>query len=622
MAGAELAPAASPGAASPFRRLQDAKVLIAIVALAIVALPCLTRSGPFGLALVPDRWITVGILGATYALLALGLVVVTGWSGQFVLGYAGFFALGAYTYGLLNSLGAERHWGAPLSIPLAVTLTVTVACVLGLATGRVRGDYFALITMAFGEMVRIALMNLRDVTGGNVGLLAIDPLTLWPGGPAITSAIARYATGWGAVALFAGWLSRVRRTPLGRAWVAVREDEEAARAVGIRVVGVKLAALMVAASAAGIAGCLFAASQLSLIPSTFSMLSSFIVVTSLVVGGMGSIHGAVLGTVLLLAIPELIRDLAGGGAALLDYQMMIYGAAMLTVIILRPEGLTRDRLNGLAPIEAASPTSLPGPGVSVNLRRLGARYGGVIAVAPLDLDIPTGQLVGVIGPNGSGKTTLVNVISGFHRAATGSLELDGIAVTHWAPERRARLGVARTFQMNRLFMGISNAENVLTACDTVEARPAARDLFSVRHRDLTGHARGRACLGWFPDRFPDWRWVQRPLALSYANRRRLEMARALGARPRLLLLDEPTAGMNPVDRRELLRQVRAVADAGTTVVIVEHQLGALAEVADRLIALDHGIVIADGPPAAVLAAPEVVSALMSMEPNAARSGSA
>ena len=359
-----MEPGGASGAARA-RGFQDPRVVVLLLASGLVLLPCLTRSGPFGLALVPDRWITVGILGATYAILALGLVVVTGWSGQFVLGYTGFFAVGAYTYGLLNNLEVDRHWGAPLSIPMAVALTAGVALVLGLATARVRGDYFALITMAFGEMVRISITNLRDVTGGNVGLLAIDPLTLWPGGPAVTSAIARYAVGWSIVALLALWLWRIRRTPLGRAWVAVREDEEAARAVGVRSVRVKLSALTVAAGAAGLAGCLFAASQLSLIPSTFSMLSSFIVVTSLVVGGMGSIHGAVLGTVLLLAIPELVRDLAGGGAALLDYQMMIYGTAMLGVILLRPGGLTAEPLNGVRPAPAAAPLALSGGGVAV-----------------------------------------------------------------------------------------------------------------------------------------------------------------------------------------------------------------------------------------------------------------
>ena len=626
MAGPELtaATAVTDGSGpavppSPAPRL----VVVFLIAL-IIVLPCLTRGGPFGFALVPDRWVTVGVLGATYAIMALGLVVVTGWSGQFILGYSGFFAIGAYTYGLLNSLVSERHWGAPLSIPIAIGLSVAVALVLGLATARVRGDYFALITLAFGEMVRISITNLRDLTGGSAGLLAIDPLTLGSGGaaPAITSAVGRYTTGWLAVGVLAAWLALVRRTPLGRAWVAVREDEEAARAVGIDTARAKLVALAVAAAVAGLAGCLFAASQLSLVPSTFSMLSSFIVVTSLVVGGMGSIRGAVLGTVLLLAIPELIRDLAGGGAGLLDYQMLIYGLAMLAVILLRPGGLASEAPQGFRRTAEVVPDPEPTRGATLRLRGLQARYGGVVAVAGLDLEVPAGQLVGVIGPNGSGKTTLLNVVSGFHPPAAGTLELDGVVVNRWPPERRVRAGVARTFQMNRLFPGISNAENVLPACDTVDAPPGLRDLVGAwggaGRRDVRAHARAIACLGEFPSRFPAWRWTQLPTSLSYANRRRLETARALGARPRLLLLDEPTAGMNPVDRRELLRTVRRWADGGTTVIVVEHQLGALAEVADRLIALDHGTVIADGPPREVLASPQVVSALMSMEPGLER----
>jgi branched-chain amino acid transport system permease protein len=402
----------------------------------------------------------------------------------------------------------------------------------------------------------------------------------------------------------------------------VREDEEAARAVGIDTVGAKLCALAVAAGVAGLAGCLFAASQLSLIPSTFSMLSSFIVVTSLVVGGMGVLRGAVLGTVLLLAIPELIRDLAGGGAALLDYQMGIYGLAMLAVILLRPAGLTSEAPRDLGRVPSPAPPAAPAAGAALGLRGLEARYGGVVAVAALDLEVPAGQLVGVIGPNGSGKTTLLNVVSGFHPPAAGRIELDGVAITRWSPERRVRAGVARTFQMNRLFAGISNAENVLAACDTIDARPRLGDLLGARGRDGRARQRALACLGEFPERFPPWRLAMLPTSLSYANRRRLEMARALGARPRLLLLDEPTAGMNPVDRRELLRTVRRWADAGTTVLVVEHQLGALAEVADRLVALDHGTVIADGVPREVLASPRVVRALMSLEPGLDRASGA
>jgi len=248
--------------------------------------------------------------------------------------------------------------------------------------------------------------------------------------------------------------------------------------------------------------------------------------------------------------------------------------------------------------------------------------GGRVLLRDFSTTIMRGDKVGVIGPNGSGKTTLLNVISGFHPPAGGTIELDGVAIDRWPPDRRVGAGVARTFQMNRLFAGISIAENVLVACDTADARPGLRDLAPLGRRtgprDSPAHRRARGCLNEFPGRFPAWRWTMRPTSLSYANRRRLEMARALGACPRLLLLDEPTAGMNPVDRRELLRKVRDWVDAGTTAIVVEHQLGALAEIADRLIALDHGTVIADGAPREVLAAPQVVSALMSMEPGLER----
>jgi len=406
-------------------------------------------------------------------------------------------------------------------------------------------------------------------------------------------------------------------TAMGRAWVAVREDEEAARSIGIRTTGVKLAALGLAASLAGIAGCLFAASQLSLVPSSFDIVSSFFVVTALVVGGMGTVLGAVLGTILLLAIPEIIRDIAGGGAMLLDYQMLIYGTAMLAIILSRRSGLLREELHDLRPTETTSakaePVRLPRGGARLELERLTVRYGGVVAIDGLSLDVPANQVVGIIGPNGSGKTTLLNVISGFQPAATGDIRLDSASVARWTPDRRARAGIARTFQMNRLFAGISNAENILAGCDVKESPPALRDLLGNLGRDRTAQARATACFAEFPERFPRPRWLQLPTSLSYANRRRLEMLRAMGSGPRLLLLDEPTAGMNPVDRRQLLQRIRHWADAGSTVLVVEHQLGALAEIADRLIALDHGVVIADGTPQEVLASPGVISRLISIE---------
>ncbi len=585
------------------------------IALVVAGMPFLTSAVPGGLGLIANRWVTVGVLAGVHSLLALGLLVAAGWAGQFVLGYAAFFAIGAYTYGLLNSFAFGLHLGALLSIPLAVAASIAAALMLGATTRRIRGDYFALVTLAFGEMVRIALVNGRGLTGGNVGLLGIDPIyALWEKeGPAVTSALARYGLVWVLVGVVALWLWRSRRTPLGRAWVAIREDEEAARAIGIRTFQVSLIALSVSAAVAGLAGCLFAAFQLSLSPSSFGSLTSFMVLTAIVLGGTGSLAGAVLGTLFLLVVPELVRDASGGQVGLFDYQMLIYGLAMIVVILLKPDGLTREPLQGLRS-DAAPDEHMPAvEGASLEVTDLTVRFGGILALNGVSFTVPAGQVVGIIGPNGSGKTTLLNTLSGFQREATGDIRLDRCSVVRLPPERRARLGLARTFQMNRLFNGISNAENLAAACNSASAPPSIWDLASGRHGDGVSQARAAKLLEGFTGRFPPWRWVQSPTTLSYANRRRLELARAIGTRPRLLLLDEPSAGMNPVDRRELLGQIRKWADDGTTTIIVEHQLGALAAVADRLIALDRGAIISDGHPTSVLADDHVVHRMMGVK---------
>jgi len=174
--------------------MRTSRVVAAGVVAIIVLLPILTSSS---IGLVPARWVTVGVLAATYAILALGLVVVTGWCGQFILGYSGFFAIGAYAYGLMNSQAFDLHLGILLSLPPIIAIELAAALLLGLATRRIRGDYFALITLAFGEMIRISITNLRDLTGGSAGLVGIDPLTLLPGGvPLVTNAPGRYAIGW------------------------------------------------------------------------------------------------------------------------------------------------------------------------------------------------------------------------------------------------------------------------------------------------------------------------------------------------------------------------------------------------------------------------------------------
>lgn len=594
------------------RRLSGRTLILA----GAVLLPLLTTSGPIALGWVPDRWLAVGILGAYLVILALGMTSIAGWCGQWILGYAAFFAIGAYTFAFLNSNRTDIHLGFLLTAPVAIGLGVLVGLVIGLPSLRIRGDYFAVLTLAFAGIVQAALANLTSVTGGNAGFVPIDSLSLLPGAtsPEPSSLLERYAIGWLAVAIVWIAFDRLRHAPLGRLWVAVREDEEAARALGNDSLRTKLIALAYASAVAAFTGMLFASSQRSLAPATFDVALSFFVVTAVVVGGTGSSTGAVLGSIVLLAIPEVLRDIGGGRATLLDYQMMIYGAAMVAVVLWRPGGLIEERLEALE-ADGLEPPRQGGAGAHLLLANVSARYGGVQAVSGISMDVKSGEVVGIIGPNGSGKTTLLNVISGFHPLSSGTMTLDGVSVHGWSPDRRARAGMSRTFQMNRLFEGISNAENILIAADTNLAPAGVLDIFSRRGRDARSRARAREVLGLFPERFPLSRWVEQPRNLSYANRRRLEISRALAAQPRLLLLDEPTAGMNPVDRRELLSKVREWAEGGVTVLVVEHQLGALAEIADRLVAFDHGTVIATGTPKEVLESAEVLASLMSVEPG-------
>ena len=621
MAGAQLS--AAVGHLFAFARTAAVATLKdrgGFVATAVVVglFPLVLRSSDIGLPLLSDRWLTAAILAGVYAMLALGLLVVAGWAGQWFFGYAGLFAIGAYTYGLLNSVTTDLHVGGLITVPIAVTACVVVALLVGAPGLRVRGDHFALITVAFGESVRIVITNLRDITGGGAGLVGIDPLFLLPDrfGPSASSPVERFYVIWLVVLGVWFWLAQIRPTALGRSWLAVREDEEAGRSVGVPVFEAKLAALAVSAAAAGLAGVMFAAHQLALVPESFGLLASVAVLAALILGGVASPLGAVLGAVLIVAIPEVIREAGGGTDALLDYRMLIYGGALVAVILLRPAGIVPEQRLDLTAVgdgrgEESLKEGVSGAALDVSGVRVG--YGGVVALNNVSFHARPGELVGLIGANGSGKTTLVNAISGFLSLSAGSIRLDGQRIDRWRAEERSRAGISRTFQMNRLFQGMSISENVVTAGDNGTHRPLLRGLVGTSAADRRAIARATASLARFPSRFGPERFAQLPASLSYANRRRLEIARALAAQPRLLLLDEPTAGMNPVDKRELLAQVREIASSGVTVIVIEHELGALATVADRLIALDHGVVLADGRPDEVLASPNVVDALVSFE---------
>jgi len=281
-----------------------------------------------------DVLVTAGI----YILLALGLNIIVGYAGLLNLGYAAFFGIGAYTYAGLNLAWHIPFWAA---LPVAVLVTALFGFLVGLPVLRVKGDYLAIVTLGFGEIVRIVFNNLDPITGGPNGLLGIDPPTIWypvfENGFAWreldfgVSSMPYYYLVFGFVVLVAYFSSRLDQSRIGRAWIAVREDETAAGCMGIPIPKVKLLAFAVGSSIAGIAGSIFAAKQGTITPDSFDFILSVMILAMVVLGGMGSVPGVILGGLVLSILPELLREFS-------IYRMLIFGLVMILMMIFRPQG--------------------------------------------------------------------------------------------------------------------------------------------------------------------------------------------------------------------------------------------------------------------------------------------
>jgi ABC-type branched-subunit amino acid transport system ATPase component len=256
----------------------------------------------------------------------------------------------------------------------------------------------------------------------------------------------------------------------------------------------------------------------------------------------------------------------------------------------------------------------------LSLDQLSLSFGGLRAISELDLKIVDGEIVSLIGPNGAGKTTVFNVITGVYQPSSGDVRFAGRSIAGQPPHRIARLGIARTFQSLRLFLNMSVLENVMAATyGGTRATPAESVLRLPRARREEREVRALAedILSFFGQRLAGYRWDQPAYSLSYANRRRLEIARALATRPELLLLDEPAAGMNPVETHEVTELVGRLRDErGVAILIIEHDMHVVAGVSDRVVALDHGVKIAEGSFDQVANHPAVVEAYLGRDPEA------
>jgi branched-chain amino acid transport system permease protein len=606
----------------------------------------------------------------TYAVLALGLNIVVGFTGLLDLGYAAFFAIGAYAYGILSSFQLMPHWSsgwAPLAfldlvrrvpsddgsgdlvrftfsfwlmLPGSAALAALCGVLFGAPTLRLRGDYLAIVTLGFGEIVPIVARNWSGLTNGAQGLNGIAAPHLF-GYRFGIGALPYYYV---ALVLTGGLIAistNLRRSRVGRAWMAIREDDIAAAAAGIDRTRFKLLAFAMGAAFAGLAGTAYVAKLHTATPEMFGFPVSVMILVMVVLGGMGSVWGVVTGAMLLSLLQSwflvslsdwlhaLGRLLANDWlqeVQLAQASELIFGCILVFMMLFRRDGLipaTRTVPGTWSdePERPAAPgwalprfdQAAPAPEfLALEVRGVTVRFGGLVALNAIDITVPAGGVVAVIGPNGSGKSTLFNVITGLTPASAGSIRLFGADITGRPPHAIARQGAARTFQNIRLFPNLSVLDNVLIGEHArLRTGPLGAILRLRRTRDEEASARADAIelLGLFGNRLLPR--LDHPVSsLSYANRRRVEIARALASRPRILLLDEPTAGMNPSESAELAGQISRLHSLGLTILLIEHKLDVVTRLADTVIVLDHGDKLAEGTAAAIRADEAVLTAYL------------
>jgi ABC-type branched-subunit amino acid transport system ATPase component/ABC-type branched-subunit amino acid transport system permease subunit len=529
---------------------------------------------------------------ATTALVGVGLNVLLGLAGEVSLGQCGFLALGAYGVAILTTKAGLNFWEA---LPLAVLIVGVISAALSIPALRLTGPYLAMVTIAFGFIVESVSIEWRDLTGGSSGLVGI-PSPFTTGGTALLACV------FCALVLF-GFAVFVR-SPLGLAIQATASAQSAAKSIGINPLPVRTIAFVVAALTAGLAGGLQAALTGFIAPSSFPFSQSILFLLVVVVGGAGRTLGPLIGSAVVVFLPELLSGLA-------EYRLLVFGSALLIVLWLAPGGIA-GALDHLMKRKKAAP-ELPASldlalahisksGGMLKVEGVRVAFGGVVAVAGVDLDARSGQITSVIGPNGAGKTTLLNLISGFQVPDSGAVNVGGRVVTAKPAYDTARAGLARTFQTAQPFASLSVLDNVRLGLLRGSWRGEAESALAHSLLALVGYAGG-------DDRSA--------ATLSHVDRRLIEIARALGTAPDVLLLDEPAAGLDDADTEKLGALLKRLARAGLAIVLIEHDMTLVMSISDEIVVLDAGRRIANGPPAVVRNDPLVKAAYLGGSTTAA-----
>lgn len=570
---------------------------------------------------------TILTLMGIWSIAALALNVITGYAGQFNLGIGVYMGTGAYTAAMLTTAAGFDFWTA---LPCAIGTSAIMGFLTGLPALRVREDSLAVFTIGLVFVFESLLVYL-PYFGGPVGIGRIPHVFI--GGIPLGKEgyLALVIAGVMIVTVASIYL---RRAWLGLAWAGIRENEMATNVIGIHPARFKLYAFTIGASMAGLAGVLYAHFIRYVTPYDFGFLPSIYILVMIVFGGIGTIRGAIFGACFLALLPELFRFVQ-------DYRNLIYGAMLVGLMLYEPEGvlgenskiwhLLRDCseritewFRGTASVPVAHSVSAaaaiepcpsrgfaPGTDRILETRNLTRRFGGLVAVDNVSIGVRAREIFGVIGPNGAGKTTFFNLLSGTIPPTSGEVRLKNEPIQGLPPYQIAQRGIGRTFQIVRPFSQLTVLENVLTGIGSRYCTGLSSALGQHHRQAYREEARsileqtGLTAYESEPSR-------NLPLGLL----RRLEIARALGLRPSLILLDESFSGLSHRECSSLFELVQKLRDGGATIILIEHNMQITMNICDRIAVLDRGIKIAEGPPDEIRDNARVVTAYLGSDDDA------
>jgi branched-chain amino acid transport system permease protein len=550
-----------------------------------------------------------------YAILVAGLDLVVGYAGDVSVGHAGLFAVGAYTTAILITRLAVPY---PVAVVLAVLLSSVFGLILGVPALRLAGPYLAVATIAFGLIIQTFINEAVWLTQGSQGISGIGPLAI---GPLDLEGNHFYYLVYALMVLCLYGVHRLVRSYWGRALEALRENTVAAECSGVSRYRMKLTAFVFSAALAGLAGALFVHVDKYVGPPTFSLQLSILFLIMLIFGGTRSIVGNVLGTFIVVVLPDLFNSL-------IDYQLLIFGSLLLFTLYFLPGGLSslvRAALGRLAPRRAADTSAAatsPGDGPDAVARvtattsdpvlrtdGLTIQFGGLTAVNALSIAITRGQVHALIGPNGSGKSTTVNLLSGVYRPTRGTVLFLEKPLPPTAHDISAA-GMARTFQNVALFGEMTVLENVLVGLNHKFSGGLVGLLLGTgwaRRTEREARARASALLDFVG--LSDLAGAQ-ARNLPYGKQRLLEIARALGSDPALILLDEPAAGLTSSEISAVDALIQKMKLQGLSILLIEHHMDLVMAVSDVVTVLDFGQKIASGPPQEIQQDPRVIAAYL------------